>query len=124
MKIFKVIPKISISNGDSKSNLPLACVAFMKASRMVKSSLRKAIGRNYPTEAQFTTFTSESEEIINSRPLEYNDDDINLTNAMALMHFLSLNPKIGTASPIEDLSYNDPDYLPKKGTSDEELLQI
>ena len=40
------------------------------------------------------------------------------------MYFLSLNPKIGTPSPTEDLSYNDPDDKPKKETSDEELLQI
>ena len=39
------------------------------------------------------------------------------------MHFLSLNPKIGTPNPTEDLSYDDPDYKPKKETSDE-LLQI
>ena len=37
---------------------------------------------------------------------------------------MSLNPKIGTPSPTEELSYNDPDYRPKKETSDEELLQI
>ena len=40
------------------------------------------------------------------------------------MHFLSLNPKIGTLSPTEDLSYDDPDFKPKKETSDEELSQI
>ena len=90
---------------------------------MVKSSLRKAIGRTYLTQTQFTTFTTESEVIINSRPLVYIDGDINSTNAIAPMHFLSLNPKIGTPSPTEDLSYDDPDYKPKKETSDE-LLQI
>ena len=30
------------------------------------------------------------------------------------MHFLSLNPKIGTPSPTEDLSYDDPDYKPNE----------
>ena len=40
------------------------------------------------------------------------------------MHFSSLNPKIGTLSPTEDLSYDDPDFKPKKETSDEELSQI
>ena len=59
----------------------------------------------------------------NSGPLVYIDDDINSANAIALMHFLSLNPKIGTPNPTEDLSYDDPDYKPKKETSDE-LLQI
>ena len=49
---------------------------------------------------------------------------MNSTNAIAPMHFLSLNPKIGTPSTIEDLSYNDPDYKPKNETSDEELLQV
>ena len=81
---------------------------------MVKSSLRKAIGRTYLTQTQFTTFTTESEVIINSRPLVYIDGDINSTNAIAPMHFLSLNPKIGTPSPTEDLSYDDPDYKPNE----------
>ena len=40
------------------------------------------------------------------------------------MHILSFNPKIGTPNPTEDLSYNDPDYKPKKETTDEKLLQI
>ena len=44
---------------------------------MVKSSLIKAIGRTYLTQTQFTTFTTESEGIINWRPLVYIDDDIN-----------------------------------------------
>ena len=42
----------------------------------------------------------------------------------ALVHFLSLNPKTGTPSPTEHLSYDDPDYKPKKETSDNELLKI
>ena len=95
-----------------------------KASRNVKSSLRKAIGRSCLTQTQFTTFTTESEGIINSQPLLYIDDDINSTNGIAPMNSLSSNPKTGTASPTEDLSYNDPHYKPKKETSDEELLQI
>ena len=91
---------------------------------MVKLSLRKAIGRTYLTQTQFTTFTTESEEIINSRLLVYIDDDLSSINAIVPMHFLILNPKIGTPSLIEELSYDDPDYKPKKETSDEELLQI
>ena len=91
---------------------------------VVKSSLRKAIGRTYLTQTQFTTFTTKSEGIINSQPLVYIDDDINSTNAIAPMHFLSLNPKTGKPSPIEDLSYDDAYCKSKKETSDEKLLQI
>ena len=40
---------------------------------------------------------------------------------VALVHFLSLNPKTGTPSPTEHLSYDDPDYKPKKETSDNEF---
>ena len=65
-------------------------------------------------ELKFTTFTTESEGIIHLRPLVYIDDDKNSTNAIAPMHFLSLNPKIGTPSPTEDLSYDDPDYKPNE----------
>ena len=50
-------------------------------------------------------------------------DDINSTIAITPIHFSSLNPKIGAPSPAEDLSYDDPDYKPKKETSFE-LLQI
>ena len=91
---------------------------------MVKSSLRRAFGRTYLTQTQFSTFKTKSEGIINSRPLVYIDDDINSTNTIAPMHFLSLNTEIGAPSPTEDLSYDDLDYKPKKETSDEELLQI
>ena len=43
---------------------------------MVKSSVRKAIGRTHLTQTQFTTFTTELEGIINSQPLVYIDDDL------------------------------------------------
>ena len=46
------------------------------------------------------------------------------TNLRISFDILLESARFFTASPIEDLSYNDPDYLPKKGTSDEELLQI
>ena len=71
---------------------------------MVKSSLRKVIDRIHLTQIQSINFKTESEGIINSRPLVYIDDDINSTNTIVSMHCLSLNPKIGTPSPTEDFS--------------------
>ena len=90
---------------------------------LVKSSLRKAIGKKHLTEAQFTTFTTEAEGIINSRPLVYVDDDINSTNVITPMHFLSLIPKNGTPA-ITNEDDDDPDFKPRKETSSEELLAI
>ena len=40
---------------------------------MVKSSLRKAIQRKFLTTTQFRTYATESEHILNSRPLVYNE---------------------------------------------------
>ena len=76
--------------------------------RILKSALRKAIGKKHLTKTQFKTFTTESEGIINSRPLVYVDDDINSANAITPMHFLNINPKIGTPVITED-DLKDPD---------------
>ena len=54
---------------------------------IVKSALRKAIGKKHLTKTQFKIFTTESEGVINSRPLVYVDDDINSANAITPMHF-------------------------------------
>ena len=70
---------------------------------MFKSSLRKYIGRTYLTQTQCTTFTTETEGIFNSQPLVCIDDGVNSTNTITPMHFLNLNPKIGTPSSTGDL---------------------
>ena len=90
---------------------------------IVKSALRKAIGKKHLTKTQFKTFTTESEGIINSRPLVYVDDDINSANAITPMHFLNINPKIGTPVITED-DGKDPDYRQAKETSSEQLLEF
>ena len=102
MKMFTVIPRIRISNGDSQLNMPPGWVAFMKG----QQEWSNHHGRTYLTQTQFTTFTTEQYGIINTRPLVCIDDDKNSTNATVPMHFFSLNPKIDTPNPIEDLSYD------------------
>ena len=100
--MFLVILQIRISNGDLQLKLLLGI--YERLVGMVKSSLEKAIDGTFLTKSQFINFTTESEGIINSWPLAYIDNDINSTSTIAPMHFLSLNPKIGTLSPSEDLS--------------------
>ena len=60
---------------------------------MVKSLLRKVIQRKFLTATQFRTYAIGCEQILNSRPLVYIDDDIRSTEAITPNHFLCLNPK-------------------------------
>ena len=60
---------------------------------MIKSLLRKVIQRKFLTATQFRTYAIGCEQILNSRPLVYIDDDIRSTEAITPNHFLCLNPK-------------------------------
>ena len=62
---------------------------------MVKSCLRKSIGRILLTKDQLNTFIIETESVINSRPLVYVNDDLN-TNYITPGHFLNWGMKTGT----------------------------
>ena len=54
---------------------------------MVKSCIRKCIGRVILTKDQLNTFMIETEAVINSRPLVYVDDDINSKNVITPGHY-------------------------------------
>ena len=63
---------------------------------MVKSCIRKCIGRVILTKDQLNTFMIETEAVINSRPLVYVDDDINSKNVITPGHFISMISTTGT----------------------------
>ena len=63
---------------------------------MVKSCLRKSVGRLLLSKDQLDTFLSETEAVMNSRPLVYVDGDINSNNAIAPAHFLNIRTSTGT----------------------------
>ena len=56
-----------------------------------KMALRKAIGKTCLTMLQLQTFLTETEAIINSRPLVYLGEDLNDSTALTPSHFLSPN---------------------------------
>ena len=87
-----------------------------------KMALRKAIGKTCLTMLQLQTFLTETEAIINSRPLVYLGEDLNDSTALTPSHFLSPNTKTGTPLIINDDNIADPTYFPAKISSKETLL--
>ena len=80
-------------------------------------TLRKAIEKTCLTMLQLDTFLKETEPIINSRPLIYLSEDLNDRTAFTPIHFLSSNPKTGTALIQNDNNIADPTNLPAKISS-------
>ena len=87
-----------------------------------KTALRKAIGKACLTMLQLQTFLTETEAIINSRPLVYLGEDLNDGIALTPSHFLSPNTKTGTPLIKTDGKIADPTYLPTKMSPKETLL--
>ena len=85
-------------------------------------ALRKAIGKSCLTMLQLQTFLTETEAIINSRPLVYLGEDLNDRIALTPSHFLSPNTKTGIPLIKNDGNIADPTYLPAKISSKETLL--
>ena len=86
---------------------------------MVKSSLRKCIGRITLSEEQLITFITETEAVLNSRPLVYVNADINSKNAITPGHFINIIPSTGI--PDVKKSALDEKKLSTKATN---LLEI
>ena len=70
---------------------------------------------------QLQTLLKEVETVVNSRPLVYLGEDINLNTTFTPGHFLSVNPKTGI--PTNDKDDHDPNYNPCE-SSTEKLLKI
>ena len=84
--------------------------------------LLKAIRKTCLTKLKLRTFWTETEEIINSGPLVYLEDDLNDRVALLESHFLLLNTKNGTPLIKNDDDIEDPTYFPANIWSKETLL--
>ena len=84
----------------------------------MKRSMRKSLGRNVLTLLQLQTITKEIEAIINTRPLLYNDDDVN-TVTLTPANLLGNSTQHGSPELASDMR-EDPDY--GKLSSRDELI--
>ena len=82
---------------------------------LVKRILRKVLGKLSFTCDQLLTILTESEAVLNSRPLVFGGNDISSGFALKPGDFLSLNPKTGSPElKVDDI---DLDYLPRVSTA-------
>ena len=89
--------------------------AYERLVGLVKRILRKVLGKLSFTYDQLFTILTESEAVLNSRPLIFVGEDIDSGFALTPGDFLSLNPKTGTPElQVDDI---DPDYLPHVSTA-------
>ena len=87
---------------------------------LVKRILRKVFGKLSFTYDQLLTILTESEAVLNSRPLVFVGNDIGSGFALTPGDFLSLNPKTGNLElKVDDIH---PDYLPR-ASSAQHLLE-
>ena len=89
---------------------------------MVKSCMRKTIGRILLTKDQLNTFMTETEAAINSRPLVYVIDDVNSANPITPAHFLTMISSTGTPD-VSNVSEVDIKSSSKKNTA-KKLLEF
>ena len=86
---------------------------------LVKSSLRKSIGRLCLSIMQLQTLVKEIESIVNTRPLVYVSEDISNSVVLTPAHFLGGNPMVGTP----ELQVDEEEVEYGKLSSKEELLR-
>ena len=90
---------------------------------IIKRSLRKIIEKLSLTSSQLPTVLSEVKPIVNTRPLVYVDNSLKPRIIIPPMHLLSMNPKVGSASTVND-HQDDPNYNINNLSSLEELIKI
>ena len=89
--------------------------AYERLVGLVKRILQKVLGKLLFTYDQLFTILTESEAVLNSRPLIFVGEDIDSGFALGPGDFLSLNLKTGTPElQVDDI---DPDYLPHVSTA-------
>ena len=80
---------------------------------MVKSCIRKSIGKVMLSKEQLHTFMTETEAVINSTPLVYVHDDVNSWNAITPGHFMNMITCTGIPT-LSQKSNNDEDISNRK----------
>ena len=89
----------------------------------IKMALKKTIGNKNLTNLQLQTFLSETETVLNSRPLVYFKDDLKEKIIIITpSHILSPNTKTGTPTVENEAEIDDLDYEPNKPSSKRALL--
>ena len=81
---------------------------------VVKSSIKKTIGRTALTLTQLNTLIADVEAVINSRPLVYLEDEPG--NALTPAHFLSGKSNIGL--PQVPIDFDDPEFVVNMSSAD------
>ncbi len=89
---------------------------------IVKSALRKTMGKLSLTSCQLSTLLMEVQAVVNSRPLVYVADDVNSDIILTPAHFLGLNPHIGVPEILPNEDDSDPDFNDQTISSAQSLL--
>jgi len=87
-----------------------------------KIALKKSIGKRCLTSLQLQTFLTETEAVLNSRPLVFMGDNLEDGYPITPTHFLSPNTKAGTPKLESEEEIKDPNFEPHAPTSKEVLL--
>jgi len=87
--------------------------------RITKRVLRKTLGANYLTVIQLYTLLTETEAVVNSRPLVYVSDDDN-KHVLVPNDFLTMNPN--NVMYVSDTTEEYKEYLPNVTVSSAEKL--
>jgi len=87
-----------------------------------KIALKKSIGKRCLTSLQLQTFLTETEAVLNSRPLVFMGDNLEDGYPITPTHFLSPNTKAGTPKLENEEEIKDPNFEPHAPTSKEVLL--
>ena len=91
---------------------------------MVKSAIRKSIGKILLNKIQLITFITEAEAVINSRPIVHVLEDLDIPVTLTPAHFLTPITTLGTPeSNKKENQDNDPDYEVEPKNSAEKLLE-
>ena len=91
---------------------------------LVKSSLRKSLGSVCLTRTQLSTIITEVEATLNTRPLNYIDEDINSVTALTPNDFLSPYSKVGIPVIKNDTEVQiDKDFKPSNTKPAEILME-
>ena len=84
---------------------------------IIKTSLKKSLGRLCLSLVQLQTLVKEIEAVVNTRPIVYVDQDVENPVTLTPAHFLGINSMLGTpAFPMDNVSFD-------KSSSREKLLQ-
>ena len=84
---------------------------------IVKSCLRKSLGRLCLSIIQLQTLVKEVEAVVNTRPIVYVDEDVDVPEILTPAHFLGVNTMLGTPEmSTDEVSFS-------KLSSREELLR-